>query len=81
MLRERNLGGLSELFLPLPRGEIQRGSEIMKGRLMAQCAPATGKSERDLTCALKNIYEFATVLFILSGIPQSDTFASFLVPP
>ncbi|MCK9410229.1 MAG: hypothetical protein WCX28_10430 [Bacteriovoracaceae bacterium] len=53
----------------------------MKGRLMAQCAPATGKSERDLTCALKNIYEFATVLFILSGIPQSDTFASFLVPP
>ncbi|MCK9410198.1 MAG: hypothetical protein M0R68_13810, partial [Bacteroidetes bacterium] len=32
--RERNLGGLSELFLPLSRGRYRGGHEIMKGLLM-----------------------------------------------
>jgi len=32
--KERNLGGLSELFLPLPRGRYRGESEIMKGLLM-----------------------------------------------
>ena len=34
-VRKRNLGGLSELFSPPTKGEKKRGSEIMKGLLMA----------------------------------------------
>jgi len=62
--RERNLGGLSELFLLLPRGRYRGGPEIMKGLLMAFFA----------------IYGQVRTGFIARVTFRKGSCASFLVP-